>query len=738
MVVETEIKSFLEWFLGESWSQGALWHSGALVACLLGLAAVFILFCAVARFRPQWVGNFAGGAVVTLLALLGIVILVAAPVGLGVLIGWTAPWEAIKPIIGRAGGGFMAWCNWALGGGWTGGVVCFWLAMAVSLVTSVLLVAWVVLALRSGPRSAVGTIRRMVTEVTADVAGMSFRRVFALSWLAVKESIRRRVVVVVFLLFTVVLLFAGWFLDPTSDRPARLYLDFVLTWATGYPVLLLVLFLSAWSLPADIKSRTLHTVVTKPVRASEILLGRVVGFGAMGTLLLLVMGLVSYVFVVRGLDHRHEIPDDQLARAVKQWKEQAARGEPGKPVKLRTTKAHGHRHTFYLNPLNRGESDGKPSVEVLQEGRINSEMEQGHWHGMEYEIEGDLSGAEAALACDIASPEGRLVARVPLYGKLRFLDRSGKEAEKGVNTGDEWSYRSFLEGGRPAAAIWEFDGIRQEDFPNGLPLELNIEVFRTYKGDTSDPEKIAGVTGSIALRNPDTGKKVDVRIFTAKDFAVDLQQVPRKIEVAEGEFDLFKDLITEDGRTEVWLQCITPRQYFGVAQADLYIRSRDASFPLNFCKGYVGVWLQMMMVIVLGTVLSSFLSAPIAIVATAGVLVGGFFTDFMSRLAVGDTYGGGPVESFVRLLTQQNVVEEMEQGMRTTVVQSIDLVAQGFLWVASAMLPAFQEFNFARYVAYGYDVSGTTLSIALLRMLAFLLPVFLAGCFLLKTREVAR
>ena len=63
---------------------------------------------------------------------------------------------------------------------------------------------------------------------------------------------------------------------------------------TGYLMLLLALFLGALSLPADIKNRTLHTVVTKPVRPSEIVLGRILGFTIVGTVLLALMGVISY------------------------------------------------------------------------------------------------------------------------------------------------------------------------------------------------------------------------------------------------------------------------------------------------------------------------------------------------------------------------------------------------------------------------------------------------------------
>ncbi len=157
----------------------------------------------------------------------------------------------------------------------------------------------------------------------------------ALSWLAVKESIRRRVVVV-FAIFILVLLYAGWFLDPKSTNPALLYLSFVLT-ATGYLVLVMALFLSALSLPADIKNRTLHTVVTKPVRMSEIVLGRIIGFAAIGTFFLVVMGLISYVFVIRGLSHTHELIADNL---------RPAEGSvAGQPPTLTGRTSYDHRHS---------------------------------------------------------------------------------------------------------------------------------------------------------------------------------------------------------------------------------------------------------------------------------------------------------------------------------------------------------------------------------------------------------
>ncbi len=72
--------------------------------------------------------------------------------------------------------------------------------------------------------------------------------------------------------FGVILMFAGWFLDPQTPATGPLYVTFVLSWTT-YLIVLLALFISAFSLPNDIKNRTIHTVVTKPVRSGEIVLG---------------------------------------------------------------------------------------------------------------------------------------------------------------------------------------------------------------------------------------------------------------------------------------------------------------------------------------------------------------------------------------------------------------------------------------------------------------------------------
>jgi len=612
---------------------------------------------------------------------------------------------------------------------WFPAAVLGWLVVVGGVCLTALLIGWLATAVRHGPLAAARIVGRVLANAAVDLVCILPRRVWALGWLAVRESIRRRgAVAVVFAVFIVVLMFAGWFLDPTSTHPARLYLSFVLT-ATSYLVLVLALFLSAFSLPSDIKSKTLHTVVTKPVRASEVVLGRILGFAAVGTLLLVVMGAMSYGFVVRWLGHSHELAADNL-RVV----EQSAEDNP----ELRegfTSRVREHRH--------------KVTVDASYRGSVA--MEKGHWH----DFSAEQSRGKTAYV--IGPAKGMLLARVPIYGTLRFLDRNGRKAEKGVNVGYIWTYRSYIEGGKLAAAIWTFDGVTEErfpekQFPRGLPLEMTIEVFRTYKGYTGDPDDIPGIPGSLSILNPKTGKWVEARIFTAKEFTTDVLYIPRELETSDRrKLDLFADLIV-DGKLEVSLRCMQRAQYFGAAQADLYLRARDSSFTLNFIKGYVGIWLQMVLIIGFGVLFSTFLSGAVAAIATLGVLLGGLFRGFMFNLAASQlmneeglkeagrekVMGGGPIEAMIRMLTHQNLITDMEPGLRTTVAQMVDVVLSLGMYVTASILPGFRDYSFADYVAYGFDISSHTILQSACSALGYLVPLFMAAYLFLKTREVAR
>ncbi len=573
--------------------------------------------------------------------------------------------------------------------------------------------AWVISLFRYGPAATLKRIGGSIWWCLGDLVMISPRRVAALTGLAIKESIRRRVVVAV-AVFGLVILFAGWFLDPNSTNPAQLYISFVMT-ATSYLILLLTLILCSLSLPTDLKNRTLHTIVTKPVRPSEIILGRILGFIVIGTILLAIMGTVSFFFVERGLAHTHALDLNKL---------RVAEGsDPDNPsLTANTSESQNHFHVVTIDP----------------EGNARMETSHSHTHAITVQKDPDTG---KITSYTIGPPEGELLARVPVFGTLRFLDRAGKPSKtgKGISVGKEWTYRSYIEGGTPQAAIWKFEGVSEDRFPDGLPIAMRIRVFRSWKGII---EK--GIPGSLSVRIPDTDKWVEGKVFTAKDDLIDVQTIPRELEMRDPKnpdnikkLDLFKDLV-KNGEVEIRLQCIDPTQYFGVAQADLYLQTPDAPFFLNFIKGYLGIWMQMSLLTALGVFFSTFLSGPVALLSTAGMMVGGLCHDFLFKLATHQTYGGGPFESLVRLATQDNVVSEMEAGLRTNVVKSLDIVFLKALEGLAAVLPDFAKFSTADYVANGFNIPADMIWQCFCDTAAFMVPVFIAAYICFKMREIAK
>jgi hypothetical protein len=133
-----------------------------------------------------------------------------------------------------------------------------------------------------------------------DIFSISPRRILALTQLTLKEAVRRKALLV-FVLFAVLLMFAGWFIADANERPelqVSVHVTFLLT-AISWLILPAVMFLSCWALPEDIRIRSLHTVVTKPARRLEIVIGRMAGLGVVTLFVLIVMGAIGLFWLTR-------------------------------------------------------------------------------------------------------------------------------------------------------------------------------------------------------------------------------------------------------------------------------------------------------------------------------------------------------------------------------------------------------------------------------------------------------
>ncbi len=623
-----------------------------------------------------------------------------------------------------------------------------------------LIVGFLIAAVRYGPMAAGDMMYRLAASAGTDLVRFSPRRVFALARLAVQEAVRRRVWVAL-VMFGLILLFAGWFLGPPSGSvsqagdqakqaassigetgttnfdPGKLNTNFVLT-ATSFLVMLLALFLSALSIPADMKSHTIYTIVTKPVRTGEIVLGRILGFTFVGTVLLAIMGGASYLFVGRTLDHTHELTAADLRDLPVE--PGAAGGKEGQ-----TSINQNHTHHVVLDADGNGVTD----------------VQQGHFHRVHAE-----KGADGKIRYIVGPPEEQLVARVPIYaGKdsdpgFKFLDRAGKPGE-GINVGKEWTYRKYLDGGTPMSAIWTFYDIKKDRFPDGrLPFEMTLRVFRTFKGEIADEKKknrTVGILGSVVLRNPQQpGVKTVGMIFEVKDQQIDSHTMPAVMQrEVDGEYKavkLFKDpgdtepaLVSDDGRLEVMLQCLSPSQYIGVARDDIYLKTSNGSYSWNFCKGFFGIWMQMVLIVGFGVMFSTFLSGPVAMLGTLATMVLGFFSDDISKLFTAVITnnpklvpGGGPIESLIRVIEQYTITLPLEDTRAIEVVKFFDVIVMAFMKAVVEVIPKFGDFSNVQFVADGFNVPATRILEQATTGFGFLLALFLVGHLFLRMREIAK
>jgi hypothetical protein len=619
-------------------------------------------------------------------------------------------------------------------------------------------------------------VAQVIFQSIPDFIHTSPRRVWAIARLAIKEAIHRRVILVAFGIFALALLFGGWFVDSSSENPERIYINFVM-WGTQLLVLLMGMLLASFSIPEDIKNRTVYTVVTKPVRATEIVLGRIVGFGLLGTLLLTAMGLLSYFFVYRGLSHSHLIVGENQSlgsftdvdRDTLISKIDGKRVSEGAVKEAITTDEAGHKHRIELIEDVRRNDDPPPrdTASVLYKQELSgnriayfrllcSPLGE-HRHRVSFSGEGN--DAQVFLS----SALGYFRARVPIYAKtLTFTDRDGSVTKQGINVGREWGYRGYVDGGSSISsaslseARFDFEKFTSDRFgeTDVLPLEMTLSVFRTYKANV-EKRVTAGLQFESIPDNPMDDKLVsELFDFESDEYSLQVLPIPRKIAgksmsadgktISSGIYDLFDDF-AKNGKLRIRLSCRDLSQYIGVAKADMYFRAADQNYPFNFFKGFLGIWCQMMIIIAMGVALSTFLNSPVTMLATVVVIVVGFFTEFIRELLYGDPdvgtggpEGGGPIESLIRVVTQNNMISELETGVLTTLIENVDIFLVRLMVGFTYLAPNFSVLNFSDYLTYGYAIDTQRLLIALAITFIFCFGLTIVGYFALKTREIAK
>jgi hypothetical protein len=101
-------------------------------------------------------------------------------------------------------------------------------------------------------------------------------------------------------------------------------------------------------------------------------------------------------------------------------------------------------------------------------------------------------------------------------------------------------------------------------------------------------------------------------------------------------------------------------------------------------------------------------------------------------------FGGGPIESFIRMILQQNVMTELEvAGWMDQVIKVCDKIFMGVIYAMTFVLPNYLHLDTSQFVASGYNIYPDLVAEHVISTLLYFAGAAVVGYFFLKTREIA-
>ncbi len=535
------------------------------------------------------------------------------------------------------------------------------------------------------------------------------RRLWALTLLGFREAWRTRLVFVFLIILVPFLVPAKWFVNIKPEDELRSTLA-ITSLLTNVLILFSAALLASYSIPNDIKNQNLYTVVTKPVERFEVVFGRFVGFVALMTVALAGVTLISWVFI-----RANSVDEKSRAETMK------AR------VPVRGTLTFQSRKVDFAGTNVGREFDYRKYIA----GDPNS-PQRAIWN---FRSLPGTSAGQDAIPCEFTFDIFRMTKGEENRGvdvTLRVVTwQSPQQAP--VQPGDSvWKWANADQQAKyDDAARGAVRRLRSLAADADVSRDEVLRVVRTARPGTpewAEVNKLAEEFGFYEI----AGKEV----FDYRPAAVALPTGLIKYG-AQG-----TPPAGPDGRSgprlQVYVHCQTGGQMLGVADADLSLLEGERSFDQNYFKAAIGLWCRVTILIGIAVVLSSYLAFVVAFLGAMALFLSGYAIDHIVDVSSGRSYAGGPLKAMTNLVKAETPTAQPDES--SAVTQATSWLDQLVAWMIRRvvnMIPDIQGMSWTQYVAEGIDIPVEALVMNVIVTAAYLLPWFILGYYLMRSREVA-
>lgn len=552
----------------------------------------------------------------------------------------------------------------------------------------------------------------------ASLLKMRFRRIFAIAKLGFKEAIRNRLFLV-FLVFLLPFLFpANWFVPIKPEDELRTMVG-VSSLFMNLLLLLPAALLAAFSIPNDIKNQNIYTVVTKPVERFELVFGRFLGYVGLMTLALVTMAFIGWLLITNFTTIDEKAREETFKARVPQYGKLSYQSRRGEIEGINAGREFDYRRYIGGDP-------GTSQRAVWNFDRVPSTLTAGDR------------------------------VEVPLEFTFDIFRMTKGEENRGVDL--DIRVTSWQAAQQPPAepkdGTWRWaDPAREQEY-----LKEAAELVKTLPGvSAAQAEQNPGAI--LALAKPYEADGVTVTaawkvvnqlaekygFYEAKgkeifDYHPDSVSVPAGLfrYAAQGTPTAAGPQGGPPPRVTVAVKCNTRGQMLGMAEPDLFLLEGDRTFSENYFKAAVGLWCRVVLVIGLAVTCSTYLAGVISFLTAFLLFVGGYASDHLADMASGQSYVGGPFKSMNQLLrAEQTTAQADPNSPLTGAVEGLDKV---FAWGVRRvinMVPDVYAYSWTNFLSEGFNIPVGGLLMNLAVLVGYLLPWFIMGYYLIRSREVA-